>query len=382
MTSGTNKVDIRPEVGILSVLRHLNYKPWFALAEFVDNSLQSYLQNRTKLEQVDNGQFKLKVSITLDRDGGQIIARDNAAGISEADYPRAFRPAALPPDRTGLAEFGMGMKSAACWFSKRWSVRTSALGEPIERIVRLDIGTIVRDSLQELKVESSPCRDRDHFTEIVLSDLNSIPQTQTIAKIKRHLTSIYRVFIREGILELCLNDELLEYSEPGVLCVSYHKTPAGDPCDWRKEIDFDFGQGLKAKGFAALLTTGSTSGAGFALFRRKRLIQGSGDETYRPEQIFGKPNSYRYQRLFGELQLEGFDVSHTKDGFRWDGNEETFLELLREHLDAEPLPLLDQAENWRSRRKPSDWREGAIAASRYEHYREFLEEIIARPPRY
>ncbi len=27
-------------------------------------------------------------------------------------------------------------------------------------------------------------------------------------------------------------------------------------------------------------------------------------------------------------------------------------------------------------------REGAIAASRYEHYREFLEEIIARPPRY
>jgi hypothetical protein len=37
------RVSIRPGVGILSVLRHLNYKPWFALAEFVDNAVQSYI---------------------------------------------------------------------------------------------------------------------------------------------------------------------------------------------------------------------------------------------------------------------------------------------------------------------------------------------------
>ena len=40
------RVNIRPEVSILSVLRHLNYRPWFAMAEFVDNSLQSFLANR------------------------------------------------------------------------------------------------------------------------------------------------------------------------------------------------------------------------------------------------------------------------------------------------------------------------------------------------
>ena len=64
--------------------------------------------------------------------------RDNAAGISRSAYSRAFRPAALPPDRSGLAEFGMGMKSAACWFAPRWTVRTAALGEGVARTIRLD----------------------------------------------------------------------------------------------------------------------------------------------------------------------------------------------------------------------------------------------------
>ena len=53
-------------------------------------------------------------------------------------------------------------------------------------------------------------------------------------------------------------------------------------------------------------------------------------------------------RLFGELHLEGFEVSHTKDGFRWDGNEESFLELLKEHLDSDDLPLQRQCEHYRS----------------------------------
>jgi hypothetical protein len=78
-------------------------------------------------------------------------------------------------------------------------------------------------------------------------------------------------------------------------------------------------------------------------------IQGSGDEGYRPSYVFGSSNSYRYQRLFGELHLDGFEVSHTKDGFRWDENEQPFLELLREHLDSEEMPLLKQAEGFRVR---------------------------------
>src|SRR4051812_16683779 len=118
MASNAGRVNIRPGVSILSVLRHLNYRSWFAMAEFVDNSLQSFLDQRDELACLDGAGLALRVHIELDpTDGGRITIRDNAAGIHEADYPRAFRAAEVPPDRGGLSEFGMGMKSAACWFA-------------------------------------------------------------------------------------------------------------------------------------------------------------------------------------------------------------------------------------------------------------------------
>ncbi len=53
-------------MSILSVLRHLNYKPWFALAEFVDNSLQSYLDDRAALESLHGRDFQLRVRIDIE----------------------------------------------------------------------------------------------------------------------------------------------------------------------------------------------------------------------------------------------------------------------------------------------------------------------------
>ena len=35
-------VSIRPQVTVLSVLKHLEYETWFALAEFIDNAIDSF----------------------------------------------------------------------------------------------------------------------------------------------------------------------------------------------------------------------------------------------------------------------------------------------------------------------------------------------------
>ena len=133
--SKISSVNIRPGVNVLSVLPYLNYKAWFALAEFVDNSIQSSINSRKELKATSDSNHILRVDINFDSKTRQITIIDNAAGIASKDYQRAFRPAEIPPDATGLSEFGMGMKSAACWFAPNWSVRSSALGESVERAV-------------------------------------------------------------------------------------------------------------------------------------------------------------------------------------------------------------------------------------------------------
>lgn len=350
------QIEIRPEVTMLSVLRHLNYEPWFAIAEFVDNSIQSFNVNRERLQKLHGKDFFLEVDINIDTSGpGQIIVSDNAAGIAKEDFPRAFRPAQAPDDRTGLSEFGMGMKSAACWFAANWTVRTKALGEILERTIKFDIENIVENNVQSLKAEILPMAENAHYTTVVLRNLHHIPKGRTVGKMKDHLASIYRVFLRSGFLKIRFNDENLEHELPKILvAIPYDSAGVArvgndaNPVEWKKEINLDFGEGQKVIGFAALREKASTSFAGFSLFRRNRLIEGSYDDTYRPKQIFKNATSFPYQRLFGELHIEGFDVSHTKDGFRWEEYEDEFLELLSEAIEDGNLNLITQAENFRS----------------------------------
>lgn len=346
---GPVSVSIRPGSAVLSVLKHLNYRAWFALAEFVDNAVQSAEHNRAALVAVHGPNWRPKVRVSIESAQPALIRiSDDAAGISVADFPRAFRPAAIPPDRSGLSEFGMGMKSAACWFAPRWEVRTQPLGENVERIVRFDVARIVRDGLEELEVEETPGREGGHFTEVVLHEPFRLPAGRTVGKIKEHLTDIYRCFIREGRLELVFNGDRLAWEEDAVLVAPWDRDPEKKARTWRKPIDFDLGGGQRVHGFAALRDPGNFSRSGFALFRRNRLIQGSGEEGYRPHAIFGSQNSFRNLRLFGELHIEGLEVSHTKDGFRWDENEEPFVDLLKQHLDSDDMPLLRQADSYRA----------------------------------
>jgi len=354
--SNASRIEIRPEVTMLSVLRHLNYKAWFAMAEFIDNSIQSFVANHAILRQLDGDDYQLTVDIKIDTSGpGFITVTDNAAGIAEADFPRAFRAAQIPDDRSGLSEFGMGMKSAACWFAHTWSVRTKAVGEAVERTIKFDVRHIVENRIESLSTTARPADAKDHYTVVSLTGLHHSPQGRTVQKIKDHLASIYRMYTRDGRLVLIVNGERLQYQIPTTL-ISVPYVSAGvaaegpdvKQVEWRKEIDFDFGEGQRVRGFAALREIGSTPLAGFALFRRDRLIEGSHDDTYRPSEIFKQTNSYPYQRLFGELQIEGFEVSHTKDGFRWEEYEAIFLDCLKEELESLPLNLLSQADNYRA----------------------------------
>ena len=196
---GEDSVEIRPRAGMFAAFARLNYKPWFALAELVDNAVQSHLANLAALRAHGVG-GPLVVDIVFEDD--EISLTDRACGIALKDFERAFSPATPPPDPTGLSEFGLGMKASASWFAREWSVRTSALGEPVERTVAFDIPKITREGLERLPVETRPARAEDHFTVVSMRKLRVRPRGTTLGKMKEHLASIYRGLIADGTLRL------------------------------------------------------------------------------------------------------------------------------------------------------------------------------------
>lgn len=347
-------VSIVPGVSILGVLSNLNYEPWYALAEYVDNAIQSAVNSTEEIRELEPS-FVLQVDVSYeDREGGRVSITDNAGGIARADFDRAFKAAEVPPERTGLSEFGMGMKSASIWFAKNWRVVTTSIGDPNVYVVEFDMDSVLRQKVEVIQVEVKEGSLNEHFTQIELWNLNQFLRGRTLGKVRDHLREIYRGFLRSGNLLLTVGGQEMQFVEPEVLRFPDYRAGSiadvsVEPQTWRKEIDFTLQGQVRVKGWAAIRAEGKTSGNGLSLFRRGRVILGTGESPYRPTRIYGKDNSYRSQRLFGELEIEGLPVSHTKDGFQWLGLEEEFHERLRELLDEEPLPLLRQAENYRAR---------------------------------
>ena len=102
------------------------------------------------------------------------------------------------------------------------------------------------------------------------------------------------------------------------------------------------------KGFIGILNKMSTStDNGFLLFRRDKVIGTSYDTKYRPKKLCGEVGSPQYKRIYGELELEGFSVSFTKNSFSQDANLESFIEMLAEDLRRDKtFKIFDQAKNY------------------------------------
>lgn len=345
----SDAVSIRPGVAMLGLFPHMKYQPWYALGELVDNGIQSYISNRDRLRDAEPD-YRLRIEIEIDKtQGGTIVVRDNAAGIAHGDWHRAFLVAEPPADASGLSQFGIGMKAACCWFAKNWSLRTSHLGEEIIRSVDFDVPEIVATRDESLMVVDEPTDWRTHFTEIRMTNLHRAPQTRTQAKIKEYLGGIYRQFLRNGDVEILFNGEPIEFQEHPVLTAPLWSNPKGEPITWRKDIDLRLDSGRRVRGFVAIREKGATKSAGLALFYRNKVVTGAGEDTYRPEEIFGRSNDFRSQRVFGELHMDDFSVTYTKDALVWYDEEEEFIDQLRQELDAQPKPLLRQAKEYRSR---------------------------------
>lgn len=342
--SNIENVSIKFKPGAYKLFRSLKYKVWLAISEYVDNSVQSYLSNKKKLlDTDDNYQFKIDIQYTQDH----IIIRDNAAGININNIQRAFEPANIPNDDSGLNEFGMGMKTASIWLAEYWSVRTAALGESEERFIEFDLLDVTDNDKEELPINIKPKENDIHFTEVTLQRLTDNGKNRQVDKLKKHISSIHRNLIRTGELQIKFNDQILTFENPKILVAPFYKEESGDEIEWIQYVNYSAGK-YKVKGFIAILDKMSSAAEnGFSLFRRGRVIEGSHDEKFRPKSLSGQAGSPRYKRIFGELELEGFTVSFDKGSFSNPEELEYFLEQVKIEITKDKNNIFSQAEYYR-----------------------------------
>jgi hypothetical protein len=350
-------VDLTPGVGLLGALKGLRYNEWYALAEYVDNSLSSYIRDEDNIASVYRQKVAPQLVVEIKQSPDRLVIRDNAGGISKLDIQRALRTGTAPIDRSQFNLYGIGMKAASIWFGDRFAIKTTCPGEAVGRLIDVDLREVIEGGQAKVKIQLFAAPEDHHYTVIGLSHLRKpLIAGRTLGKVREFLASIYREYINDDVLRLEVMGEEVLYVKPYPLRAKRFDragvpSPESREEEWEKPIEVQFaldhGQQATATGWAMVRETGSTANSGFALTQNRRVIEGA-VEPWRPQRISGPPNKHRYQRLEGQLDLVGVEPEITKTNFRWsDAEVERFMTALAAALDAEPLPLLRQADNFR-----------------------------------
>ena len=367
------------EIGINSITsyKRLAYTAWHAIAEFVDNATQSYLDHKDALDDAWDSDAPTPLTVQIDykvkRTGfpGQLVIKDNAMGMSLSDLEHAMRVASPPSNTSGRSKYGMGLKTAACWMGNSWTVTTKKLNDPVEYKLTVDVNRVAIGNDELIVDENTDVAVDDHYTIIEITDHNQRFFGRTINNITTYLSSMYRQDFREKWLTLQWRDRMLQWELDDNDRILKSAT-SGEM--YRKGFEFSFKSDdnieRHVSGWVGILKAGSRRHAGFSIFQANRVIKGF-PEGWRPYSLFGEgePNDVVNQRLFGEIHLDGFDVSHTKDHIVWLGNEEENVNKgLRE-------TCWDYRETARDYRHPTDDPTGPTEAQVVAAIKYLLKEL-------
>lgn len=335
------ELDIQPEAGILSVFSRLNYKVWYAIAEFVDNSSQSFYSNEDELKK--NGISKVEIKIDYDFSSHILTIQDDAFGMCKKDFIRAVRLDSKPDFQGGRNEFGMGLKTAASWFGDIWSVESTMLGSNENYYTEVNIPELKQKNKNKVKIIISKTEKLTHGTRIIIKNITKRIAKTTTEKTLNLLRSMYRRDLESGKISIIFNGNQLHFNP-------YKCLEKSDGTVWKKDLNFSFDffdERHFVKGFVGILKEGSFAKAGLNLFRRNRVVVGGDleDLNYKPKKIFGQRQSECSLKLFGELDLDDFPVNQAKDGFVWDdGLEDIFVEELKNNI-SEYISIAKKTKN-------------------------------------
>ncbi|MDQ6755309.1 MAG: ATP-binding protein [Bacteroidota bacterium] len=339
------KLIIGPEV--LKSYRRLPYKVWYAFAEFIDNTTQSYKNNENELSKILKKEGKI-LEVNIVAANNKVIIEDNSIGMNEDDIKKAMTLGMPPQISNGRSKYGLGLKTSAFWFGNKWKIITKKFGESKEIQIELDLDDIIKKLIEYAEIVDPVERENklsnllpptfvdkpkeEHYTKIEITNLNRRFTENVHANTKENLRSIYRYDLMNGTLILKYNKDILTWSKDEFKA-KLRKDSQGTP--YYKEFEFKINN-KKIKGWAGVLKKGSRKDGGFSLLQNDRVIQGW-PKGYKPKLLFGDieggQNNLTNQRLIGELHLDDFTVSHTKDEILFDSVDEEELDaMLNEYL--------------------------------------------------
>ena len=331
---------------VIHSYKRLSYTPWHAIAELVDNATQSYLNSRKVLDEaLAASDDKMTVGIVYDHsDKGMLRVSDNAMGMSADELRKALIVGIPPANTSGRSKYGMGMKTASCWIGNEWTVRTKKLGETQEHTISIDVEKVGsgNNDLPHSIAEGKP--EEAHYTVIEIRDHNKRFQGRTLGKIRDFLRSMYRQDLRNGVVAIEWQGTPLQWDDS-----DYQFLRAPDGTAYKKNFEFSI-DGKDVYGWVGVLERGSRAKAGFSILHADRVVRGWPD-SWRPESLYGQlqgSNDLINQRLIGEIHLDAFEVSHTKDDILWFGDDEDAVQISLKKFCS------DYAVVAKTRRKGSD----------------------------
>lgn len=357
------EIDIEVKQGILETYQNYPYSAPQVFAEFIDNAIQSAEDNKNALT-LNDPEYILRVDIQIEWEcmpdnvvrAKTIIIEDNAAGMTIEKFSEAFKSADRSTFRQGMNEFGMGMKVAACWLGGRWRVESKSIGEVETHVIDIDVKEVSEHNIKHVPSKDVYRPGMSHGTKITI---DAWPTTQ-IKKddeqsIKDGIASIYRYFLRRREVQIFFNDDLLEFTDYEVLKAPSYKNPYGADIIWKKNIDVDLdGTGkYRASGFLALLKDMDDKKRGVVIMRNKRVVMGFAPEGRTiGKELMGQPGSNKYRRVYGELEISGFEVAFGKNQIIDIQQLEALMKVVAGKAKIDDVSLLTQADKFRKKTKP------------------------------
>ncbi len=382
------KVDITPSPRVLRMLGQIDFKPWQCLAELIDNSIDSFLDQRGQGFIASNPRVTIELPSEheLQEGDGELVVRDNGAGMSLEQLRQAVRAGYSgndPVEKMGL--FGMGFNISTARLGKKTEVWTTTAESSewigvvidffqLEKAQTFQIPVLTREKT-EYELEIKWHGTEVHVKKLEPDRIRSLTWGAGKAKTRNKLGKIYgRVMASLGITILYSGDNLkpwrhctwdskrnVETKEfgyvPAIILIDEKLTPRKycttcwvwlnseeKVCPSCGLNDHLIERQRKLKGWIGVQRYFDKENYGFDLIRNGRVIEELDKSLFYFEDSQGEREleypidaTHWGGRFVGELEIDFVRVSHQKDSFdKLDPEWKHVIELVRGNSPLRP----------------------------------------------